>query len=122
MIKLREPYPARIILIVALSIGLVMLGGLYVKTGNAAEGNEEAAVRDVLMKSALSFEKTIWRWLRESGPTMNADRLWRADMRTMAGRIIVIIIWFPRWGDEEHDVYVPATSKFISPERLPGQL
>src|SRR2546425_13327489 len=57
MIKLREPYPARIILIVALSIGLVMLGGLYVKTDNAAEGNEEAAVRDVLMKSALSFEK-----------------------------------------------------------------
>src|SRR6266404_4737412 len=57
MIKLREPYPARIILIVALSIGLVMLAGLYVKTGNAAQGDEEAAVRDVLMKSALSFEK-----------------------------------------------------------------
>ncbi len=57
MIKLREPYPARIILIVALSIGLVMLGGPYVKAGNAAQGDEEAAVRDVLMKSALSFEK-----------------------------------------------------------------
>src|SRR5712692_9108402 len=57
MIKLREPYPSRIILIVALSIGLVMRGGPYVKAGNAAQGDEAAAVRDVLMKSALSFEK-----------------------------------------------------------------
>ena len=70
MIKLREPYPARIILIVALSIGLVMLCGLYVKTSNAAEGNEEAAVRDVLMKSALSFEKN---------DLAMASRVWAKD-------------------------------------------
>ena len=56
MIKLRERYGSPIIFIVGLSMALSVLAGLYVKTGNAAQG-EEAAVRDVLMKSALSFEK-----------------------------------------------------------------
>ena len=57
MIKLRERYESRIIFIVGLSIVLSVLGGLYLKTGNAAQGNEETAVRDALMKSAVSFEK-----------------------------------------------------------------
>lgn len=57
MIKLGERYESRIIFIVGLSIILSVLGGLYVKTGNAAQADEEKAVRDALRKSALSFEK-----------------------------------------------------------------
>ncbi len=57
MSKLRERYETRIKLIVGLSIILSVLGCLYVKAGNAAQKDEEKAVRDALMKSALSFEK-----------------------------------------------------------------
>lgn len=57
MIKLRERYKSQIIFIVSLSIGLSVPSGLYMKICNAAQVDEETAVREALMKSALSFEK-----------------------------------------------------------------
>lgn len=57
MIKLRERYKSQIMFIVALSVVLSALGGIYVKTDKAGQSDEKKAVRDALMKSALSFEK-----------------------------------------------------------------
>jgi ketosteroid isomerase-like protein len=58
MIKFTEHFRLRIVLMVALSVILTtILGRLYRTTGKAASQNDEAAVREALMKSALSFEK-----------------------------------------------------------------
>lgn len=57
MIKVKERYGSRFIFIVMLSFVLSACGGLYVRIGNAAQANEETAVREALMKSAASFEK-----------------------------------------------------------------
>jgi hypothetical protein len=57
MNNLRERYKSRIKFMVGLSIILSVLGCLCVKTGHAAQTDEEKAVREALTRSALSFEK-----------------------------------------------------------------
>jgi ketosteroid isomerase-like protein len=57
MSRLRGRYGSRIIFIVGLSTVVLVASGLYLKTGQAAQANEEQAVRDELRKSAVSFEK-----------------------------------------------------------------
>jgi len=57
MNKLTGRYRSGICFIAGFSIALLALGGLYLNTSNAAQGNEETAVRDALTKSAVSFEK-----------------------------------------------------------------
>ena len=62
-----------------------------------AHADDEAAVREALVKTALSFEKNDLAMASQVWANDESGRSSRAGTRTMAGPITATIISSPRW-------------------------
>jgi len=81
----------------ALVLAVVIGAGFFLRPAVRAQNSAEAAVRDVLMKSALSFEKNDRAMAPKSGPMTSRSRSSSRGMRTTAGPITATIISSLKW-------------------------